>query len=308
MMMRATSKHRRRETSFSPQQVDMEKYPPKISKVLMTPDPHYIPGYAGYCPQLKFQMGKSYGQLTAELLTCPEVEHSSRLVLHTGHVASTDSDTGLTQRTSDSNLKKMIPGYTGFIPKRQHYFACSYSETCRKALNEFNEERRAKTQWKPTSLPVAVSDTNQHVERPKPPLTPISNNRISYKPSKPFLSTERPYLMEDDNPYKYFISGFTGHVPKSRFLIGKSYPLTTNKALIQFGKQQRSDSISQNKPGSTSSTSRHIPRIYKSNRGMMPSFTGHIPGYKFMYGHTFGQLSQEALEENCIKRLLPEKS
>lgn len=70
--------------------------------------------YAGYCPQLKYNMGKSYGQLTGELLTSPEVKHSSRLVLHTGHDPSTESDAGLTPRgIPDSNLKQMIPGYTG---------------------------------------------------------------------------------------------------------------------------------------------------------------------------------------------------
>lgn len=70
--------------------------------------------YAGYCPQLKYNVGKSYGQLTAELLSSPEVKHSHHLVLHTGHDPSTESEAGLTLRSiSDSNLKKMIPGYTG---------------------------------------------------------------------------------------------------------------------------------------------------------------------------------------------------
>uniref|UniRef100_A0A8D0AFA1 Ciliary microtubule inner protein 2B n=1 Tax=Sander lucioperca TaxID=283035 RepID=A0A8D0AFA1_SANLU len=221
----------------------MEKYAPKFSKVLMTPDPHYVPGYTGYCPQLKYNMGKSYGQLTAELLTSPEVKHSNRLVLHTGHVPSTESDASLTLRSiPDSNLKKMIPGYTGFIPKSQNYFACSYAETSRKALSEFYQDQRQSTH-----LPDVVNYTNQ---QPRPPLTAISNKVITYRPLKSFTSTEKPYFMDDDNPHKYFISGlkppainlllfsaeqaaysgvlrgwkcnlmyfigFTGHVPKSR--------------------------------------------------------------------------------------------
>ncbi len=77
--------------------------------------------YAGYCPQLKYNVGKSYGQLTAELLSSPEVKHSNRLVLHTGHIPSTESDAGLTLRSiPDSNLKKMIPGYTG-----RHHTLCN---------------------------------------------------------------------------------------------------------------------------------------------------------------------------------------
>ena len=42
------------------------------------------PSYAGYCPQLKYNMGQTYGQLTYKLLTSPEVRRSSRLVLSSG--------------------------------------------------------------------------------------------------------------------------------------------------------------------------------------------------------------------------------
>ncbi|XP_078128276.1 ciliary microtubule inner protein 2B [Sander vitreus] len=283
---------------------NMDKYAPKFSKVLMTPDPHYVPGYTGYCPQLKYNMGKSYGQLTAELLTSPEVKHSNRLVLHTGHVPSTESDAGLTLRSiPDSNLKKMIPGYTGFIPKSQNYFACSYAETSRRALSEFYQDQRQSTH-----LADVVNYTNQQFERPRPPLTAISNKVITYRPLKSFTPTENPYFMDDDNPHKYFISGFTGHVPKSRFLIGKGFPITTNQALIQFGKQQQTDPMSQVIPARKESTITPMPTIYPSNRGVVPSFTGHIPGYQFMYGQTFGQLSQNALEKSGIKRILQSKS
>ncbi|XP_022617953.1 protein FAM166B-like [Seriola dumerili] len=289
----------------------MEKYAPKFSKVLLTPDPHYIPGYAGYCPQLKFNMGKSYGQLTAELLTSPDVKHSSRLVIPTDHVRSTvTADTAaLTLRgIPDSNLKKVIPGYTGFIPGRKNYFSCSYSETCRKALTEFYQEGRVQTRRHSTDLPVIVNCTSQQSERPTLPLTAITNEVISYKPLKPFVPPGKPYHMEDDNPHKYFISGFTGHVPKCRSLIGKGYPITTNQALIQFGKQQQSDPTSHDTAGRKDSSTPPMPNIYPSNRGVVPSFTGHIPGYQFMYGHTFGQLSQNALEKSGIKRTLREQS
>ncbi|XP_040013937.1 protein FAM166B [Xiphias gladius] len=286
----------------------MEKYAPKFSKVLLTPDPHYIPGYAGYCPQLKFNLGKSYARLTAELLTSPDVKRSSRPVLHTGHVPSTDTDALTLRGIPDSDLKKMIPGYTGFIPRSQNYFSCSYSETCRKALAEFYQEGCAGTRQQSKDLPVVVNYTNQKFERPEPSQTSISNKVIHYKPLKSFDHIGKPYFMEDDNPHKYFISGFTGHVPKCRFLIGKGYPITTNQALIQFGKQQQNDPTSQNIPWRKDSTTPPMPTIYPSNRGVVPSFTGHIPGYQFMYGHTFGQLSQNALEKSSIKRNLREKS
>ncbi|XP_071322698.1 ciliary microtubule inner protein 2B [Trachinotus anak] len=287
--------------------VNMEKYAPKFSKVLLTPDPHYIPGYAGHCPQLKFNVGKSYGKLTAELLTSPDVNHSSHLVVQTGHVPSDDTAALTLRSVPDSNLKKVIPGYTGFIPRSRNYFSCSYSEACRKALTEFHQEGRAKTRRQSTDQPAVVNYTSQQSERPTLPLKAITNEVISYKPLKPFIPTGKPYFMEDDNPQKYFMSGFMGHVPKSRFLIGKGYPMITNQALIQFGKRQ-SDPTSQDIPGRKDSTTPHMPTIYPSNRGVVPSFTGHIPGYQFMYGHTYGQLSQNALEKSSIKRTLREKS
>ncbi|XP_056289348.1 protein FAM166B [Pseudoliparis swirei] len=281
----------------------MEKYAPQFSKVLLTPEPHYIPGYTGYCPQLQYNMGKAYGQLTAELLTSPDVQRSNRPVLQTGHIPSTESDVGLTLRSiPECNFKKMIPGYTGFIPKRQNYFACSYSETCRKALSEFYQDECVKIQRQSTDLPAVGKYNSQQFERPRPPLTAISNKGVTCRPLKSSTPTGKPYSMDDDNPHKYFISGFTGHVPKSRFLIGKGFPVTTNQALIQFGKQQRTVLTSQGIPGRRDSTISPMPTIYPSNRGVVPSFTGHIPGYKFMYGQTFGQLSKNALEQSDIKR------
>uniref|UniRef100_A0A8D3BEY1 Ciliary microtubule inner protein 2B n=1 Tax=Scophthalmus maximus TaxID=52904 RepID=A0A8D3BEY1_SCOMX len=282
----------------------MEKFAPKFSKVLLTPDPHYVPGYTGYCPQLKFNMGRTYSQHTAELLTSPDVKHSGRLVLHGGHVPSTDTHDALTPRgVPDSNLKKPIPGYTGFIPRSQNYFSCSFSETCCKAQAEFQQERRARAPRRSTHLPVVVNCTSQPFDRPKRTQTTISNKEVSFKPLTSF-TTISPYSMEDDNQHKYFISGFAGHVPKYRYLIGRGFPIITNQALIDFGKQQQSDPTLRRTAGTSSPM---LPTIYPSKGGVVPSFTGHIPGHRFMFGHTFGQLSREALEKRRIGKLLREK-
>lgn len=50
----------------------------------------------------------------------------------------------------------------GFIPKSQNYFACSYSETCRKALTEFYQDGRVKCQS--TDLPLVDNYTNQQLK------------------------------------------------------------------------------------------------------------------------------------------------
>ncbi|MXQ97889.1 hypothetical protein E5288_WYG003969 [Bos mutus] len=48
---------------------------------LFSPEPHYIPGYAGFYPQLRYRVGDTYGRTTAQLLTDPSVQKSPCSVL-----------------------------------------------------------------------------------------------------------------------------------------------------------------------------------------------------------------------------------
>ncbi|XP_056109285.1 protein FAM166B [Rhinichthys klamathensis goyatoka] len=290
----------------------MEQFPPKFSKVLVTPDPQYIPGYAGYCPQLKFHMGQTYGQLTAKLLSSPDVSHSQRLVLHTGRLPSTEKETDTephdetwrSQHGRNRNLEKMIPGYTGFVPLRQNYFCKTYAETCRDAILEFSQEQKKRLRIASADLSLAG---NNSVPGFKPgrsisPLIAISNDPAPYKPPDPWMPQGSPYLMEDNSPHKYFISGFTGYVPKARFLFGSGYPIITNKALIHFSKEMKAGQTSLNLQEEESTSLPLIPTIYPSKSGLLPSYTGHIPGYRFQYGRTFEKLTRNALGHTGTQR------
>ncbi|XP_042565382.1 protein FAM166B [Clupea harengus] len=277
----------------------MQEFPPKFSKVLVTPDPQYIPGYAGYCPQLKFNLGKTYGQLTAELLTSKDVSRSQRLVLNSGRLPRGKTELGPRGEMRSSwaggrrQMDHMIPGYTGFVPKSQNYFAQTYAETCREALTEFKQDQRSRVRLGAADLPRMAAKQGLLNVKPRKLNTPLP--AISREPA-PYVSLDSckpkvsPYSMDDLCPHKYFISGYTGYVPKSRFLIGSGYPITTNKALIQFGRELKGI-IEEPWPLPPALTS----TIYHSNRGLLPSYTGHVPGYKFRYGHTFGQLTHNSL-------------
>ncbi|XP_006626744.2 ciliary microtubule inner protein 2B [Lepisosteus oculatus] len=290
------------------------EFPPKLSTVLMTPDPHYIPGYAGYCPQLKYNVGNTYGKLTARLLTSPDVPRSQRLVLHSGRFPSTETDTGprdeiWRSRQGDQRpLERMIPGYTGFVPKSQNYFSRTYAETCREALSEFDREQRLRFE-KAAAPDFTPKHSSSLPERKLPryntALAPIS------KEASPYLSPEAwhphgsPYFMDNENPHKYFISGFTGYVPKARFLMGTGYPITTNKALIQFNQEiNKSDPGTFPLPGEprVGYSLPPISTIYPSNLGLLPSYTGHVPGYRFQYGHTFGHLTHNSLGLSTVQK------
>ncbi|KAI5622628.1 protein FAM166B [Silurus asotus] len=279
----------------------MEKLPPKFSSLLSTPEPHYIPGYAGYCPQLKYHMGKPYAQLTAKLLTSPEISRSSRLVLSSGPSRDAGTREEIWRRETERGKKpqRMIPGYTGFIPRRQNYFSKTYAQTCREAISEFDEDQRIRI--RPTTADTLPAVPDRAFQGIKPrvlntPLVAITKEPFSYKTTwKPLGS---PYSMEDSDPHKYFISGFTGFVPRTRFLIGSSYSLTTNKALIQFGKQMKGHSVHDLEGESTDD----LPTIYPTHRGMLPHYTGYVPGYKFRYGRTFGKLTSNSVPLSGTRR------
>lgn len=90
-----------------------------------------------------------------------------------------------------NNLSILLLAVLGFIPKSRNYFACSYSETCRKALTEFYQDGRVKIQRQSTcqDLPVVVNYTNQQLEvtplslltPPPPPPLPLYAHRPNYR-------------------------------------------------------------------------------------------------------------------------------
>ncbi|KAM4719234.1 ciliary microtubule inner protein 2B [Anableps anableps] len=260
----------------------MDESAPELRKSLLSQDPYYIPGYTGHCPGLRFSMGKPYGMLTAELL-------SQKKYLQ-------PETPNLPASVPDIILKKTIPGYTGFIPRSKNYFGYSYSEICQKALTEAYLAEQARLQQRSLQCPAITCSSNQNPDRPKLPLTATLDNVFVYKPLKPFIFPENPYQMDDDNPKKYFIPGYTGHVPFSHSFFGKGFSITSNQALIEYGKNQRR--LKSNEMDITT----HLPTFHSSKKGVVPGYTGHIPGYRFLLGHRRGQLYQIAMEKNYGKR------
>ncbi|XP_037547962.1 protein FAM166B [Nematolebias whitei] len=181
----------------------MDERSSKFSKNVL----HVIPGYTGYCPQLKFHIGKSYGKLTSQLL---KETHSGRL-----QVLSAETSTSLPSILGNDSYR-IVPGYTGFIPRCEEYIGCTYSTMCQKALTEFHQETQERIRRRSLNLPLVGS---QHIDRPKPPVKAICSTVPCYESLNTFIPG-KPYHMDEDDPQKYIITGFTGHVPKSHFLSG----------------------------------------------------------------------------------------
>ncbi|XP_048394430.1 ciliary microtubule inner protein 2B [Stegostoma tigrinum] len=302
-------------------------YPPKRSPQLMTPDPHYIPGYAGYCPQYKYSVGQCYSKLTSKLLTDPAIAHSRQLLLQPNQNQEINNDVGAEQHQglpqSHKVIRKveklsdlMVPGYTGFVPRKKIYFSKTYRETCADAIADFEREQlkiAAKKQEMELINALQTGTTRAQSEQEKKLLTvnyrtpfkAIATNPFPWKSANSYKALPSPYFMQNKDPNKHFISGYKGHVPRARFLLGTSYPALTNCALIEFDQmlnKTKSASIPSENSVKEDETLPRITHVYPSEMGMMPQYTGHIPGYKYQFGHTFGQLTHNARGMSTIQK------
>ncbi|XP_061460519.1 ciliary microtubule inner protein 2A isoform X2 [Rhineura floridana] len=83
-------------------------------------EPYYIPGYGGFYPQVRYQVGKPYGRITSELLTNPEVQKSPCSVLTPLIRPKFIEDFSCRDPPCHEMMdqyQSYIPGYTGREPK-----------------------------------------------------------------------------------------------------------------------------------------------------------------------------------------------
>ncbi|XP_071481424.1 ciliary microtubule inner protein 2B-like [Diadema antillarum] len=319
--------------------------------VLTNPEPYHTPGYCGFCPQFKFQIGETFGRTTTRLLTDPKVPKSDRTLLsdlkppkpgYPDREISAGRPALLQSRKASFGDQKfteqMVPGYTGYIPKSQHFYGNRYAVICHDAVSNFESdqqvERKKKDDMKTIQcIQAGKLDASQSPEGAsfKPTRTsPLSkvpgakSGRFNFTSKKKTEHSLSPYYMSDSNPQKFFMSGYTGFVPNARGLTGMGYPMLTNRALIAFaddpnprmarlrshaapaapgtkGVECKASPAAKLPPvkekileDMRKLCGRQLPVIYPVDSGLVPHYTGHIPGQKFRYGTTFGHSTRNA--------------
>ncbi|KAG8505994.1 Protein FAM166B [Galemys pyrenaicus] len=266
---------------------------------LSSQNPHYIPGYSGHCPLLRFSMGQTYGQTTGKLLrgspglAWPPAQRTLLPPIRPPRSPEAPRGSLPVRRGHERLSSSMVPGYTGFVPQAQFIFAKNCSRVWAEALNNF-------TQWH------GGHGTREVPEKGKGE-DDVEKGRELEAETEPEPEAELgqeveqafPYSMDDKDPQKFFKSGFTGYVPRARFLFGSSFPVLTNQALQEFG-QMHSQGRSQKDP-------KHVPplcRSYPPNLGLIPHYGGYVPGYKFQFGRTYGHLTQDAQGLSTLQKQL----
>lgn len=113
------------------------------------------------------------------------------------------------------------------------------------------------------------------------PLQPIAAKPKPYLPGYAKQHSISPYYMPDDHPQKYYMSGYTGFVPKARKYLGQSYPIISRQALQEHAAEEKRLARSWNEPVRVfrqEKRTRSSSAIYPRDVGLMPHYTGHIPG------------------------------
>nr|XP_019584610.1 PREDICTED: protein FAM166B isoform X8 [Rhinolophus sinicus] len=259
-------------------------------------NPHYIPGYTGHCPLLRFSMGQTYGQVTGQLLRgapglawpparrillppirpprSPEVPRGS-LPVRRGH-----------ERLSSS----MIPGYTGFVPQAQFIFAKNCSQVWAEALNDF-------TQWhgKQGSQELPKEVKREDVEKDQEP-----------KPEPELEVEKEPEREQEAGHVRLRLRGVQGAgvgrltcafplIPWMTEILASS----SCQALQEFGQM-----YSQGRPQKGLKDLPPLSGTYSQNLGLLPNYGGYVPGYKFQFGRTYGHLTHDALGLSNLQKQL----
>lgn len=156
----------------------------------------------------------------------------------------------------------IIPGYTGFIPQAQFIFAKNCNQVWAEAMDVFTQRHREQASLEPPK----EAEGEKEAEKDQGP--GAEEPELKQKVGQAF-----PYSMDDTDPHKFFMSGFTGYVPRARFLFGSGFPVLTNQALLEFG-QMCSRGRVQKDPKPLSS----LPRLNFQNLGLLPHYGGYVPG------------------------------
>uniref|UniRef100_W5M3C9 Ciliary microtubule inner protein 2B n=1 Tax=Lepisosteus oculatus TaxID=7918 RepID=W5M3C9_LEPOC len=259
---------------------------------LFPADPYFIPGYGGFCPQFQFQIGHSYGATTHNLLTDPRVRQNRSTVLSPTTNLEKPPDALPAIKGTIKGLRA-IPGYSGCIPLRKDLHGSPYCSESAAAKEKFLRLRRQQDSNRERPVLLTYSDGSERISviNKTVPLTAKPLPSGDWAGRTAHLDPKPSSLARDRDTPLRAIAGYTGFVPTYRWSLAQSYQPAVREAMGNFDHNQF---ILQN-PGKTGETARlpSLPELY-TKTGMLPHYTGFIPGVRYKHGLTFGQSSRES--------------
>ncbi|XP_014088595.1 CIMIP2 protein GA14893 [Bactrocera oleae] len=297
--------------------------------LVITPEPHYIPGYTGHCPQFRFRAGKTYGKLTHKLLIDPCVIHAPELIVTPSNRAPISLVYPTTLETELLNRREkyvdpvyrnpIIPGYDGFVPNLaskvgKRYIAAATAGMAEHELlmDQLRCQRRNLMHRDLLGSGFGVFE-NKMNERMLPythyrsPLMTVNARAKAFKKldcnfvekKEPYSKSTVPHFMENDDEEKYIVNGYGGHIPMALTRFGETSKQLTNSALCEFTNNYHHRRSAEWCPQENAGIGSSCPNtghfvIYHRTIGMVPKYAGHVPGETFTFGRTFGDATVDA--------------
>jgi len=264
-----------------------------MADVLMTAEPYYKPGYTGYLEGNKFMIGGTIAQRSATAIgmrtnETPDMKHTR----NQNHRPVTSMNT----------RGAVMPGYTGFYPKHQDTnqgIGERYSIRATRgfvAQDSFVKRRKNKMEniraQEIRQLQTKLENDKANERVDQHPMLKPHEVKDDYWTPKPI---PKPYFMDSENNLRFFKSGYTGYLPRSRDYFAQGLTTKSNSALKRMDDEH--------------STGRYCPaprmplkpNEHKSmdtriapGQGMKPGYTGYIPGSRFIFAKSYGKISYDA--------------
>uniref|UniRef100_H9GJB5 Ciliary microtubule inner protein 2A-C-like domain-containing protein n=1 Tax=Anolis carolinensis TaxID=28377 RepID=H9GJB5_ANOCA len=303
-------------------------------------DPYYIPGYSGFYPQVRYQVGKTYGRTTNDILTDPEVYKSPNSVLTPISRPKFIEDFSRRPRPTPEPMdqhQNYIPGYTGGHPPCSHSIGPEPPRWTDPDSAQLLEQRKYSPchpgirlacgpgwrQFTATAGSRLVSGQGDRKAICHPDVALVCGKEAAGGPCDAGMSlptriegTPLPQVTETVDVRRFdrmpkmdvpnliqrnAISGYTGFIPRFTWIMGINYLKGVKDAMNEFDKNQE---ILRSPMYCFGQRLPHTywpnTKIYSSN-GLLPFYTGFVPS-KHNYALTFGNSTRKAYYDELLRR------
>ncbi|KAM4663150.1 ciliary microtubule inner protein 2A isoform 2-T2 [Discoglossus pictus] len=260
---------------------------------ILNPDPYFLPGYTGFVPKLQYKLGESYGSATRHLLAEPTTRSSQPIL---SQITKTDLQRTYEPPKPTSQIVIIPPPASELSPSELyppghavHVLQKQYGASIRKTTTDSREksiglsaEKETQTRLGPETI--LKSYNIEPLEYMRPALKSDTFLPVCIKPST--LDLPKPIQRKA-------ILGYTGYIPYSIWKIGERYIPMVQHCMEEFDQMQirirfpLSVKERRTKPSYWPAT-----RIY-SPAGLVPHYTGYIPGYRHHFGASYGNTTRQ---------------